>query len=103
MPRIHADAQAEIRSAASWYDEQVSGLGAKLLAEVDVALDRIDRFPGSGAPWEHRLLKNEVRRVGLRTFPYSVFYVLAPGPIVVAFSHSAREPGYWLGRVSDVT
>jgi hypothetical protein len=42
-----------------------------------------------------------VRRVSVRTFPYSILYILAPRPYVLAFSHAAREPGYWLGRLAD--
>lgn len=102
MPRIHGEAQAEIRSAAMWYEERVPGLGDKLVVEVGIVFDRIDALPRVGTPWKHATLTREVRRTSVRTFPYQVFYVLAPDPHVLAFSHSSRERGYRLARLDDL-
>ena len=102
MPELHGDAQAEVGSAARWYEQRGGpGVSERLLTEVEEALDRIDAFPESGAPWPHPGLVREVRRIKLPSFRYGVFYVTAPRLIVMAFAHSARDPAYWVGRLDD--
>ncbi|MEY2934070.1 MAG: hypothetical protein RL033_4819, partial [Pseudomonadota bacterium] len=64
--------------AAAWYDERVTGLGERFLSEVDDVFARIDETPLTGSPWTHRHLPEGVRRMFLRSFPYSAVYILEP-------------------------
>jgi toxin ParE1/3/4 len=95
-------ASAEMIAAAAWYDERVSGLGERFLGEAEAAFARIDETPLEGPPWTHRHLPDGVRRMFLRSFPYSVVYILEPRPVVVAVAHARRRPGYWVKRLSEI-
>lgn len=88
--------------AATWYEERVAGLGERFLSEAEAAFARISEMPITGSPWVHRRLPDGVRRMFLRSFPYSAVYILEPRLIVVAVAHARRRPGYWLKRLSDV-
>jgi toxin ParE1/3/4 len=85
--------------AAAWYDERVAGLGERFLSEAEGAFARIDERPLAGSPWAHRHLPAGVRRMFLRSFPYSAVYILEPRIVVVAVAHVRRRPGYWAERL----
>lgn len=42
---LHRDAQAEIRDAATWYDERRIGLGSEFVSEVMGVLAQIGEAP----------------------------------------------------------
>ena len=88
--------------AAVWYDDRVVGLGDRFLTEVEAALARIDEMPLLGPPWLHRRVPEGVRRMFVRSFPYSAVYVLEPRIVVVAIAHACRRPGYWATRLSGL-
>lgn len=96
------EAWQEVVEAANWYEARVEGLGDRLYAETDQALDRIAEAPAAGTPWVHRRVAREVRRVPLRSFPYSLYYVLEPRVVVVAFPHAHQRPGYWARRLQGL-
>jgi len=95
-------ASAEMAEAAAWYDERVSGLGDRFLSEAEAAFARIDGTPLVAPPWTHPRLPAGVRRMFLRSFPYSAVYVLEPRVVVVAVAHARRRPGYWAKRLSEL-
>jgi hypothetical protein len=95
-------ASVEMAEAAGWYDERVDGLGQRFLLEAEVTFARIDEKPLTGSPWTHRRLPEGVRRMFLRSFPYSVVYIVEPRVVVVAVAHLRRRPGYWVQRLSGV-
>jgi hypothetical protein len=95
-------ASAEMGEAAAWYDERMSGLGERFLGEAEAAFARIDETPLTGSPWSHRRLPDGVRRMFLRSFPYSVVYILEPRPVIVAVAHVRRRPGYWVKRLGEI-
>jgi plasmid stabilization system protein ParE len=88
--------------AAAWYDERVRGLGERFLLEVESAFRRIDEGPLMGPPWLHRRAPPGVRRMFVRSFPYSVVYVVEPRLVVVAIAHGRRRPGYWRQRLGTL-
>lgn len=88
--------------AAAWYDERVNGLGQRFLNEVEGAFARIDETPLIGSPWTHRRLPPGVRRMFLRSFPYSAVYIIEPKIVVVAVAHARRRPGYWAKRLGEI-
>jgi hypothetical protein len=102
VAEILVAASAEMAEAAAWYDEPVAGLGERFLLEVEAAFARIDEKPLTGSPWKHRRLPEGVRRMFVRSFPYSSVYIVEPRVIVVALAHARRRPGYWVNRLSEV-
>lgn len=90
--RFLTPALAEVREAAVYYEERVSGLGADFLDEVEAAVERMLQFPEA---WGK--LGNEYRRCHLRRFPYSIIYSIQPNQeiVVVSVFHQSREPRSW--------
>ena len=50
---LHPEAQAELRSAALWYDERRPGLGDEFISEASAAFGRIGDAPESYPPWPY--------------------------------------------------
>ena len=93
---IRALAQDDIDSASAGYYAQDPRLVPRFLQALDVAFARIqdapERFPFVQAP---------VRRVMLRKFPYSIYYVFESQKVgVLAVLHHRRSPKHWKRRVT---
>jgi plasmid stabilization system protein ParE len=88
------EAAEEFYQALQYYEEQSSGLGAELLADVERLSGLLVANPEMGSAG-----KSGTRRVLLSRFPFVVVYMLREGrPLIVAFAHQKREPGYWSDR-----
>jgi len=68
---IRPDAEAEVREAFLWYEEQLVGLGEAFLSELDRELVGILAYPEG-----HATVRGDIRRALLRRFPFGVFYVV---------------------------
>jgi hypothetical protein len=99
--QIRPQALIELREAAEWYEEQREGLGGELVDEfertledalADLELSAAVATTAAGLP---------VRRFRLPRFSrYAIYFVVFDEvPVVVAFEHSSREPGYWRDRL----
>ena len=96
MPEIelHAEADEEMRAAASFYELQQAGLGEKFLDRLDEAFQSI-----LANPTAYQTLTDRYRRRLVARFPYSVVYRAEPHRIfVLAVAHWKREPDYWKTR-----
>ncbi len=72
---LHAEAEAELDAAATWYDERSEGLGDELMVVARESMMLIPRFP------------------------YALAYQAFPGLIaVLAIVHERKKPLYWLRR-----
>ena len=92
--RFHPDARQELRAATQFYEGEAAGLGRELIHEVRVVLGRIGQWPASGA-----FEGDDIRRVVLARFPFTVVYqVLDDVVVVVAVMHQRQRPGYWKRR-----
>ena len=96
---LHPEAADEFKEAARWYASRKKGLGVAFAMAVDEALMSIaqhhHRYPkiSTNRPW---------RRIGLRGFPYVVFYeVEGDRVLVMAIVHGRRRPGYWVARQKE--
>ncbi len=99
---IRPEAIDELSSNARWYNEQRPGLGDELIDEVWEMLGRIRATPEAFGRHEFYRGAEEVRRAGLRRFPYSVIFLVDPQRIrVLAFAPHKRRPLYWLNRLRD--
>jgi hypothetical protein len=99
--QIRPEALIELREAAEWYEEQREGLGGDLIDEFEQTLeDALGRLKTSAA-----IAKTAgglpIRRFRLERFSrYAIYIVIFDDlPVVVAFEHASRKPGYWRDRV----
>lgn len=94
--RFLAEARDEFEEQVAYFDEQVPGLGDKLIQDVEAAVRAIREYPESGSP-----LSRNVRKKVLGAFPFNTFYVAGSAEIVVvAVAAHRRRPRYWRSRVS---
>jgi len=90
---LRPQAELEIGEAAVWYEGCGAGLGNDFLRAVDLAA--IQRNP-----FQYQIILGELRRAGLRRFPYSLIYRCQDQEIVVvACAHGRRDPRRWKDRV----
>lgn len=91
---FHWEAEAELISAAQYYEEHAENLGFDFVTAVQRSYQRLLDFPDSGHPFGDRL-----RRVLIRGFPYALIYRAEANRIlIVAVAHLHRRPGYWRSR-----
>lgn len=95
---FHKEAEAEVKDALAWYDEQRAGLGDELLDALQRAVAKLQALPG-----RHPLHEDGVtRKCVLRRFPYKIFYVEMDDHIwVAAVAHHKRAPDYWAHRIPE--
>jgi plasmid stabilization system protein ParE len=92
---LEPEAERDIADAYDWYEEQRLGLGERFLASVAESLEQIAR-----APKANPVVERNVRRMLLRTFPYSLLYRDSDEAlIVVACFHGKRDPAVWRRRL----
>jgi plasmid stabilization system protein ParE len=94
-PFFRKAARLEYDEAAMWYESQKTGLGSEFVAEIERALlqacEMPQRFP---------TMIQDVRRVRVRRFPYSVFFRVRDSSVVVlSVFHARRNPMVWRERV----
>lgn len=95
-PRLFLEDEAsdDLVDAFRWYDGQREGLGSEFLAAIALVLERIEENPLA-----YPIIRGATRRVLVRRFPYSVFYVADPDLIAVtAVLHGRRDPQRWQER-----
>ena len=93
---FRASANAELVAAKAWYDQQRHGLGDEFARSLESAINRVVRNPFA-AP---AVYKN-VRRVLLKRFPYSVFYVVdGDNLLVLSCLHTRRSAVDWSKTLS---
>ena len=99
---LHPEAQAELRSAALWYDERRPGLGEEFISEASAAFGRIGDAPESYPPWPYtRAADPLIRKATVQRFPYVIaFEKHEQHVLVLAVAHAKRRPLYWLTRTN---
>lgn len=91
--RVTPEAREDVRDAASWYAERGSTLAGDFVAAFSDAIVQLSQFPESAS-----CIHGEIRRILLRRFPYCVFYLLEPDPVVLGCFHARRDPRAWQAR-----
>jgi plasmid stabilization system protein ParE len=87
-------AEDEATEAYHWYAKRSQRAADAFLAELDAAMDGIQKRPATFASYLHG-----TRRYLLKRYPYAVVYRELPDLIqVVAIAHGKRRPGYWMRR-----
>jgi plasmid stabilization system protein ParE len=91
---VEPEAEAEIDEASRWYEAQNPGLGAEFLRVVDAAFGALQRNP-----LQYQIVYRQVRRAGLRRFPYGLVYRIRQSKvIVISCVHGRRHPRRWQNR-----
>ena len=95
MSRIIFDpaAEAEMIDAASFYEGEQAGSGARFLECVRVACEIILEYPEIG----ERRFGARCKRV-LRYEYYVCYRPIPNGIYIVAIAHQKRRPGFWSRR-----
>lgn len=68
----------DLEMAFLWYEQQRRGLGFEFLDCVEVALETILDFPE-----KHQVIYSTFRRCVIRRFPFSIFYTIENGEIII--------------------
>jgi plasmid stabilization system protein ParE len=75
---IRSRAEADLREAQNWYENQRTGLGAEFVAEIDATIRVLIRDPQ-----RHPVYYRGFRRVLTRRFPYKLFYRLEDDRVII--------------------
>lgn len=91
-------AHQELISAVEYYEEQQTGLGLRLLDEVDRHIQWILQNPHIP-----RVRDGGYRLVNLKVFPYYIAYIIREDILwILAIAHKHRHPEYWIDRKNDL-
>ena len=92
---FHPIASGEIVETTAYYEGEVPGLGDRFIAEVERIVEVLCDQPHIG-----QSVGEELRRIILARFPYSLIYSIESERIwVIAVAHHRRRPGYWQERI----
>ena len=98
--RFAREARQEVREAAQWYGRQRAELRGEFLEAVDEVVERLVRLArhlGTPPGIDPNL---GVKRVFMKRFPYSVYFIELPTRIrILAIAHARRCPYYWRDRI----
>ena len=98
--RILSPALEEIVGAATWYDSQAAGLGGEFWQIVDDTMKAIGQNPHRYPQSEFATSDLDLRYVYIKRFKHIVHFAIESSEVlVVAVTHAARKPGYWINRV----
>ena len=90
LPEAFLDAE----NAVAYYDECLSGLGARFRLELETLCTRILQNPSL---W--RVRTGGFQRANFSAFPYYVAFVIRSDQmLVLAVGHSSRHPDFWRNR-----
>ena len=88
---------AELKEAKAWYEDQREGLGEEYALSIEEAIERISRNPELYA-----IVREDVRQVLVRRFPYVVYYRYENDKseriVILAVFHASRDPENWQSR-----
>jgi plasmid stabilization system protein ParE len=91
---VRPEAEADIREAYLWYEEQRFGLGEDFLLCVEEGLAKIQRNPEM-----YPIVHKDIRRILIRRFPFGIFYIATSERLVIlAVLHGRRDPKRWKDR-----
>lgn len=80
-------AEADLVAAIQWYEDQREGLGVRFAERVDEAVAVI-----AANPLTFPKVIGDARRIGLRKFPYNLWYRVEPDEsIVIGCIHAKRD------------
>ena len=92
---FHRSASAEFIEATVWYESKRVGLALEFMAEIDRSVTL-----ASEHPLQYAIVREDIRRVVAKRFPYSIYFRAEKHRIVVlAVFQGNRDPAIWQARV----
>ncbi|MBI3563268.1 MAG: type II toxin-antitoxin system RelE/ParE family toxin [Gammaproteobacteria bacterium] len=89
--RLRPEAEQDLSDAATWYEQQLPGLGHQFLDEVIAMLSLI-----ADTPLLYPQIHRNTRRALIQRFPFGVYYRTENSIVVVlAVMHGSRDPHRW--------
>lgn len=84
----------DIERAANWYNKESPDVVKDFLFSVEDMVSLISKFPELGPK-----VADNLRRILIQRFHYSIYYFAHPRAIViVALEHDLRHPNRWKNR-----
>ncbi len=85
------EATHEFQKSVEWYELRAKGLGLKFTDEIDSTVERIKLNPDL-----YQNIIEDIRKVQVNRFPYSIFYKTEDDTIVILrIFHNKRKPVEW--------
>ena len=92
--RLRDEADQDLASAASWYEQQRVGLGHEFLDDALSVFRLVAERPLS-----YPLVHRNTRRALMARFPFGIYFRVEQTQIVVvAIIHGSRHPHRWKSR-----
>ena len=89
--RFAEEASFEFRESVEWYESRAKGLGLRFTDEIDSTVERIKLNPDL-----YMKVSENIRRIQVNKFPYSVFYATEDDTLVILrVFHNKRKPVEW--------
>lgn len=88
---VFTEANDNIIEITKWYDLQSDGLGARFLAHLREAINKLRTHPlAFGISFK------DMRKIQLDTFPYLIFYKVVGNQVnIYGIVHAKRKPSYY--------
>ncbi|OGT34719.1 MAG: plasmid stabilization protein [Gammaproteobacteria bacterium RBG_16_51_14] len=94
MVRLREEADQDLAVAATWYEQQCSGLGQEFL---DKGLSTFQLI--AEQPLMYPMVHRNIRRALMSRFPFGIYFRIERSYIVVlAVMHASRDPIHWQSR-----
>lgn len=93
---LRPEAEADIEEAFRWYEQRSIGLGHEYLRVVRVALAGVERTPDA-----YPVILDDIRRAGVRRFPYYIYYVARSRLIGRSLDGFVSGEPHRIGRPSE--
>jgi plasmid stabilization system protein ParE len=85
---IKEEANQEIIDSYLYYENQSKGLGEKFLENLEIYLERIQKYPK-----HYQIKRKPYREVFVKNFPFVIIYEINENDIIVyAVFHKRRNP-----------
>lgn len=99
MKRVQVDsgARADIQRAFVWYETQREGLGERFVEQVRTTIERVALNPEG-----YSKIVKDARKAEVEKFPYSVWFRVKDGVLVIACLHGKRDRRLAVERASGV-
>lgn len=98
--RLTQEAANELEKAATWYEEECPGLGAKFIDAAENAMTLLQEDLPPLVPVYGEAGRRGVKQILLHRFPFSLIVLPRNDEmIIVAIAHQHRKPFYWSDRI----
>ena len=87
-------AREDIKESASFYENEVEGLGKAFLETIQLAIESVRTFP-----YAAQNIRKPYRQFIVKRFPFGIMYRVEKKYIfITAVAHLKRKPYYWFDK-----